>query len=272
MEVDGDTVTITAVGIDPTTEVFLNSRRVDFTRVSAEVLRFVAKIPTGVNDIKVVTEPGPGGGGGESLHSFTSGTALFVPNEIIVFNDVNIFDNTGMDDDFDEEGASGGANPNNKLLATNLVSFTSSGSRNAGTVVQFDCGRSSGFSSACTDFTNFEGAITTAGLTVSDVPSSSGTLTSIPTNVKVLFLWLPKVAFTGTEINTLKQFVADGGRIVFVGEHGSFYTTTAINNVANPFLKDMGAKSLIKGGSFDCGFNTLPAASLNTIGHQVMTA
>jgi hypothetical protein len=49
--------------------------------------------------------------------------------DIVVFNDVNPFDDTSL------------ANPNNVLLVQNLVNFTTLGPRNAGTVVMFDCGR-----------------------------------------------------------------------------------------------------------------------------------
>ena len=261
----GDTVTVSATGLIPETEVFLDGVGIAYTRVDASTLTIVAHtLPDGSHTVKLVNPPSAGGGGGTSTFSFTSGTS----NEIIVFNDVNIFDSVGMDSFYEE--APGGANPNNTLLARNLVSFTSSGSRNSGTVVQFDCGRSSGYTTACSSETDLMKAeFTSAGLTTTVVNSSSGSMTSIPSNVKVLFLWMPRVAFNGVEINTMKQFLADGGRIVFAGEHSGFYDS--ISTVANVFLKDMGTKSLIKGGAFDCSDNTLPAASLNTTGHQVMT-
>ena len=265
----GQLLTIILEGFGDTTQLVLDDRPLTFTQLDTRTVTIVAPaFADGEHILKAINVATAAGGGGTSTYSFTTGTVAFVPNEILVFNDVDIFDSEGMDDDYEE--SPGGANPNNKLLARNLVSFTSSGSRNSGTVVQFDCGRSSGYSSACTSETDLMKAeFTSAGLTTTVVNSTSRSMTSIPSNVKVLFLWLPRVIFTGVEINTMKQFVADGGRIVFVGEQAGTYDS--ISTVANVFLKDMGTKSLIKGGSFDNTVTTLPAASLNTTGHQVMT-
>ena len=148
--------------------------------------------------------------GSEACADVTIKAVPSAGEDLVVINDVNPFNGDRITDS------------NNKLMVKNLVSFTSTGSRNSGTVVQFDCGRSSRFPSACTSFDVMEDEITSAGMTVTKVPSSSGSLTSIPSNVKVLFLWLPTVPYKGVEINALKQFAADGGRIVFVGEHSGF--------------------------------------------------
>src|SRR5205807_163384 len=51
--------------------------------------------------------------------------------DIVVFNDVNPFDNTGM------------GNDNNHILVANLVDYTASGPRASGSVVAFDRGRNS---------------------------------------------------------------------------------------------------------------------------------
>ena len=78
---------------------------------------------------------------------------------------------------------------------------------------------------------------------------------------------LPTTAYTGAEINGLKGFASEGGRIVFLGEHEGFYTSTGIAT-ENTFLKDMGAKMENTGGLVDCGFNT--TTNINT-SHQVMS-
>jgi len=275
---DGDTVTVTGTGFISTTDLSLDGRTLSVTRVSGTTLQFV--VPSGGADdgshtLTVTNPASTGGGGGSSTFSFTTGSTTVTSAQIIVFNDTNILDDEGMDDDFDSDSSS---NPNNKKLVRNLVGFTGTGSHVSGTVVQFDCGRSSGFTHPCDSTNDFstntmKSEIVAAGFTVSVVNSSSGSITSIPSNVKVLFLWLPKVAFTGVEINALKQFASNGGRIVFVGEFPSFYGSSNITGVANPLLKDLGGKStILTGSSFDSGFTKVGASSINTSpGHQVTT-
>ena len=176
--------------------------------------------------------------------------------DIVVFNDVNPFDNTGMQD------------ANNVLMVQNLVGYTSTGPRGSATRVVFDCGRSTNYPDACTSAHSImRSTITDAGFTLDDVPSTSGSITSVPADVKVIFLWTPMVAFTPTEINVLKQFAADGGRVVFVGEWDGFYGSGIA--LENDFLGKMGAVMTNIGEAVDCGYTDLPAASLRP--HQVTT-
>jgi hypothetical protein len=174
-------------------------------------------------------------------------------SDLVVFNDVNPFDNTGMGDS------------NNRLMARNLVNFTGAGPRASGSVVQFDCGRNSAFGSICTTSTTMIGEMTSLGLAVTTVNSSSGTLTSIPANVKAIFLWLPTVAFTPAEVNTLKDFANTGGRIVFVGEHSGVYGSSI--PLQNDFLTKMGAVMRNVGQALDGGYTVLPASRLSA--HQI---
>jgi YVTN family beta-propeller protein len=177
-------------------------------------------------------------------------------NDMVVFNDQNPFDSGGM------------ADANNRLMARNLVNFSGVGPRTSGSVVQWDCGRNSQTSSMCTSSTVMKSEIESLGLTVTQVNSSSGSLTSIPANVKALFLWLPTVAFKPVEINTLKNFAENGGRIVFIGEYDGYYGTTGLS-VENDLLLKMGAVMQNVGNALDCGYNVLPGARLRT--HQVTT-
>ena len=181
--------------------------------------------------------------------------------DVVVFNDINIFDNTGMD--------LGVGNPNNHILVQNLVGFSSSGSRSSGTKVWWDIGRSSRCASFCNPATSttMVSVIENAGFTIEEVRSESGTLTSIPADVKVIFLWNPLVAFTVAEINTLKQFAAEGGRIIFVGEYDGFYGAGI--QIENQFLVDMGAEMVNIGEAVDCGYHDLPGTALRS--HQVTT-
>lgn len=177
--------------------------------------------------------------------------------DVVVFNDVNVFDDTGMED------------PNNVLMVRNLVSFTGDGPRSSGTTVQLDLGRdgkcTSGGSS-CVPISIFQGTIEEEGHTFETISTSSGTLTSIPDEVKVIFLWTPAVAFTREEINALKAFAAEGGRIVFVGEYEGFYGLDGIA-VENAFLQDMGAQMTNVGDAVTAGYTVVSRESLKD--HQI---
>ena len=174
---------------------------------------------------------------------------LVPPDNVVVFNDINIFVNEGMD--------AGVGIPNNHILVQNLVGFSSSGSRGTGTNVWWDIGRGSRCAilplpSQCTPagYSSVASEIVNAGLTIETVFSASGTLTDIPADVKVIFLWNPAVAYTVAEINALRQFAGEGGRVIFVGEHSGFYGTWI--PIQNQFLLDMGAEMVNTGDAVDC--------------------
>ena len=142
--------------------------------------------------------------------------------------------------------------------------------------VWFDCGRNSRFTvidipPACGSLSRFNplrNLIQNEGFVIEDISSSSGTLTSIPDDVKVLFLWLPMIANTVDEINELKVFAEEGGRIVFFGEWDGFYTNVGLA-VENQFLINMGAFMRNVGNGVDCGFTfVLPTSSLRA--HPIM--
>jgi hypothetical protein len=179
---------------------------------------------------------------------------------VVVLNDASMFHNEAMED------------IDNVRFVENLVVFTSVGPRNAGTVVVMDRGRSSpcglgsmGCSAAELDVMGT--TIENRGFTITEISSTSGSLTSIASNVKVVFLWLPRVEFTVDEINALKAFAASGGRIVFLGEWSTFYGVTGFAT-QNRFLEDMGAVMRSVSARVDCptpedgGFRVLPASSL----------
>ncbi len=177
----------------------------------------------------VYTTSGGGGGAGD----------------FIVFNDLNVFDNNGMSIE------------DNHTLVRNLVTFGGSGPRSTGTVVWWDNGRSTNCSWCIPGtLTTTAGVIQGEGLSIQQIYSSSGSLVNIPSNVRVIFLWMPNVYYTWQEINALKTFAQEGGRIVFIGEHGSYYSGF---HVENRFFSDMGSQMTVQGAFLDCGFNTLPA-------------
>ena len=179
-------------------------------------------------------------------------------SDVVVFNDINIFDAMGMSSD-------------NVIMVRNLVTFSGPGSRNSGTVVWMDFGRGSncGTDGACnaTALSMMISTIQAAGMTVTNISSTSGSLTSFDPNVKVVFLWNPAVAYTLAEVNAFKTFASEGGRIVFIGEHAGYYGAGI--ELENAFLVGMGARMRNTGGQVNCGYTNLPAMSLRP--HQVTT-
>ena len=80
----------------------------------------------------------------------------------------------------------------------------------------------------------------------------------------MIFLWNPTETFTPPEINALKAFAEEGGRVVFIGEWQGYYDAITLEN---DFLAKMGAVMTNTGQAVDCGYNTLPQASLRP--HQI---
>ncbi|MFD1096275.1 hypothetical protein [Salegentibacter chungangensis] len=170
--------------------------------------------------------------------------------DVVVFNDINIFDNNSM------------ADADNVKLVQNLVNFTTTGQRNNGDVVLIDRGRNARCYSngECNDngWATMRSVITNEGFSIQDLFSTGGDLTNIASDIKTIFLVMPTISYTAAEINELKSFAAEGGRIIFIGEHEQFYFYI---NVENEFLLSMGAVLTNTGGYIDCGYTTLPSAS-----------
>ena len=177
--------------------------------------------------------------------------------DIVVFNDLNVFDDTRMRD------------PNNVRLVQNLVNFTVEAVRNAGTVVQLECGRQQ--FAWCNDpgnpLTIFKQTIQQAGFAIRQTASAPGSLTSIASDVKVLILYLPCQPFSVSEVNALKVFASEGGRLMYVGENTAAYLDCF--GVENQLLKDLGAVMTNTGSAVDCGQVVLTATSLRP--HQITT-
>lgn len=177
--------------------------------------------------------------------------------DVIVFNDINIWDNTAIRLD----------SLNNDRLIRNLIGFTAQGPRAGGTIVynHFGHGSICGAGCASTANTVMNSIVTSAGMTMVD--DFTATLDSIPAGVKVLFLWTPTVVFSRNEVNLMKQFSAQGGRVVFVGEHSSYYGAGI--PIENQFLLDMGAQMTNIGQQVDCGYVVQADSVLRQ--HQITT-
>ena len=173
--------------------------------------------------------------------------------DIVVFNDVNVFDNTGMSD------------VDNVRLVRNLVDFTTTKPRGAGDEVWVDCRSSvlTGSHGGCQNPSTFRSTVEGEGLTLVDV--FGGSLVDLPPEVKVLFLWIPTSPYPTSEVNAFKRFAAEGGRIVFVGENAGFYGS--FFELQNDLLEAFGATLRNVGGVFHIGYSQLPQSSLRP--HQI---
>ncbi len=175
--------------------------------------------------------------------------------DLVVFNDINVFDSTGMQ------------NANNVTMVQNLVGYPATGGpRDTADHVAMDFSKNSKCrgTGECSDsrLDTMYTTITNAGYAV----DTSIDLLAIPSNVRVIFLWNPRVAYSTAEINALKTFAAEGGRIVFIGEHSGYYGTW-IGSVENPFLAAMGAVMTNLGFAIDCGYVDQPSSSMRP--HQI---
>jgi len=176
--------------------------------------------------------------------------------DVIVINDMNLFDPGFMGQDI-----------NNRNFAGNLVSYSTTGTRNNSRVVMYDRGRNSPCfnNSECGDAGNakIDSVLAARGFSIVKVDTIAS-WANIPPNVKVIFLWNPTVPYTRTDINGFKLFASQGGRIVFLGEHIGFYQQAGIDT-ENQFLADMGSQFTNVGAVIAC-IETIPAAQIQA--HQ----
>lgn len=203
---------------------------------SAQIFAVAEGVESNGASIQVSLAPSPGG-------------------DLVVFNDLALFQNTGLT-----------ADSNNAILMRNLVSYTASGSRASGTTVWLDFGHGS-LCGDCDSFSMAESAMQDLGYTVSVRSTNQGDLTSIPSSVKVIMFFVPTQSFTTNEITTLEQFAKDGGRIVFVGENPPTYGRYF--SLENAFLANLGSQMTNAGGNFACSSSDLSSTSLRA--YQVTT-
>ncbi len=181
--------------------------------------------------------------------------------DVVVFNDLNMFDNYAAQDS------------SNARLFKNLVDFTATGPRASATRVLIHLGHGSLCITECPrTWTTFVSTMSGQGYSVTYADDETAPLTTLGSDVKVVILVLPTQAYSDAEINALKAFASEGGRIQFVGEFQSFYGDAGIA-VENEFLTKMGAQMQNTGGQVDCvttdGYPVIPESSLRA--HQVTT-
>jgi hypothetical protein len=181
--------------------------------------------------------------------------------ELIVINDINWGDDTYG---FGTSGC-GMPCPGNVQFVKNLVNFTPSGVRYGASRVLLinDHGMYSTF-----DYVGYEGWSVMGGIIrgegyTTDVQTTHAALSNVPADVKVIMLVMPGVAFSSAEINGLKTFASQGGRIIFFGENGGYYSYGLA--LEDSFLSNMGAV-MTNTGACDA-----PGVIVNSVPHQLTT-
>lgn len=179
-----------------------------------------------------------------------AGGAGATAGDFIMIHDVNWLDpNYGINATY----------PGNTQFLKNLVNFTITGTRaTANKVLLFDFGTLSSY-----NFTgNWAGAkavIESQGYVTSQTTTRS-VLSAIPSDVKMLILHAPTGTFSTAEVNALKSFISQGGRILYIGENSFFqYTLTA----ANLLVAQMGGSTTSNGA---CAFGLV-----TTVSHPLTT-
>jgi len=177
--------------------------------------------------------------------------------DVIIINDLNLWDNTY-----------GAPVAGNVQFWKNTATFTASGPRATQTGYLIDVSRSPacypGYCTITGGYSVLKSTLESVGMTVTQTATNQP-ITSIPPNIKVILLVTPRTTFAVSEINVLKNFAAEGGRIIYMGEFEGYFTTSDIA-VENDFLAKMGAVAHNGGQNRLCtGTTTLIAP------HQITT-
>jgi hypothetical protein len=162
--------------------------------------------------------------------------------EVFVINDLNVFDD-----------GNGGANPENATFWANLVNFTGSGPRAARTGVWLYGGKSPYCSTYCSptgNYSKFVAKLTSLGYQV-DYVYGNIPITAVDPKYKVVILETPTLAFSTAEIAALKQFAAEGGRLIYMGEYEGYFQQKDFD-IENGFLAAMGAVLRNTKGNYAC--------------------
>ena len=121
------------------------------------------------------------------------------------------------------------------------------GPRTAATELLVVSGNSDGF---CCGFgtrqnSDLRAAVPAAGFTLNEPGDNVPIPDVIPPTVKVVWLWLPNGNFTTNQVNGLKSFAAEGGRILMTGENDAFLVA---NGALTTLLGQLGSGMSINSG------------------------
>ena len=175
--------------------------------------------------------------------------------DLVVFSDVNVFDATALQ------------TASNVRMVHNLVGYGGEGPRATKRGVRLECGRGNSQEQLCGSFFDaFDRTLTGIDYGSFSTSSKAGTLTSIDPEVKVIMFLLSCEPFTATEVSVLRQFAADGGRVVFVSENSAAYSAEC-GLVQDQLASSLGVNMTHRNAQVACGYQTLPAAALRP--HQI---
>lgn len=195
--------------------------------------------------------------------SVTASAPAVFAGSVVVFKDIDAFNNNWVDD------------PNNAQLVQNLVGFGGAEPRASENTVYFDHGKDSFCGpapySACAGLSDLKNIVNGADFHVVDVTSSptSTPLINIADSIKVIFLVAPQEPYTAAEISGLKQFAAEGGRIVYLADYcneGAAYCGGV--ETQNALMSALGAAITHVDGVFGSAATDLPVSILP---HQITT-
>lgn len=99
---------------------------------------------------------------------------------------------------------------------------------------------------------------------------ASGTLDTVNlSGVNLLWATQPADAYTAAELNTMASFLAGGGRIAFMGEHGTFAPEQ--NTRINTALSSLGSTISINNVILDSGFRSASVGDGQILSHPLTT-
>jgi hypothetical protein len=99
---------------------------------------------------------------------------------------------------------------------------------------------------------------------------ATGTLDTVNlSGVSLLWATQPANDYTGAELSTMSSFLAGGGRIAFMGEHGSF--GAAQNTRINGALGALGSTISINNVILDSGFRSASVGDGQILSHTLTT-
>lgn len=157
--------------------------------------------------------------------------------DIVVIDDVNAFD-----DSYGFAMSGSTAVYGNPQFIRNLLNFTPTGSRAAANKVLLVADRgNSDYTFSGYNWSKFAALLNSLGLTITQTTSHS-VFAPVAADVKLIIIHTPATTIAFSEINGLKSFAAQGGRILFVGENNGYY---GYQSVETAFLRAMGSSITI---------------------------
>lgn len=148
------------------------------------------------------------------------------------------------------------------MLFAGVLCLLGSGVAQAATVVVWG-EELSGFSR--TTINNFYNSLAGTTSTI-----ANGTLDTVNlSGVGLLWATQPADAYTAAELQSMSNFLAGGGRIAFMGEHGGF--GPAQNTRINTALSALGATITINNTTVDPGFQTASVLDGQILAHPLTT-